>query len=564
VSSTHRRDAATRSCERRALASGLLGALAMISNRAIVFAIVASPALACTTTPTDTTAVRNVACGEYASFDGDTLVFDDAEGFAATYRCLVDTAADDDALAAFEADIGGHRSLRVAIAEQTEALVAEGALTRLNLPYLMYVPDPYLRSIADGSGRVRIGDRLVTITDDALGRERGGGSDECATYRHLGSWSDDGVLTVEWAGNLALGDAWLGGAGTVARGYQLTITDGGERLVPDGGATIAAASSYGAEELCERSRSFALYDRVALIQGNFGVRGNFEVVAVRSDGRLQHFYRINDGSSFPWIEGPIFAAAPGGYSAVSMIQSSFGAQGNFEVVAAIAGGLGIEHHVRDNDLPNHPWSYTDTFGNQSYNGVSLIERADGTFQVAASIDGVGLQSFERYNGGSTFDWSPPNPPFFDDIAYSAVSLVESSTGGLDLLTAHADGGLQHLSNDTMPLWPFEDVETFASEVYFDVSMIQSNFGGAGNFEAVAIRPDGSMHHFFRDNDFALPWHVGGTFGAGAWTGAALIQSNYDVQGNFEVVTSLGDGDLRHYYRRNDEYPNFPWVTGPVF
>jgi hypothetical protein len=37
-----------------------------------------------------------------------------------------------------------------------------------------------------------------------------------------------------------------------------------------------------------------------LIQSNFGIKGNFEVV-VRVLGGLQHWYRNNDDPTLPWI-----------------------------------------------------------------------------------------------------------------------------------------------------------------------------------------------------------------------------------------------------------------------
>jgi hypothetical protein len=72
----------------------------------------------------------------------------------------------------------------------------------------------------------------------------------------------------------------------------------------------------------------------ALIQSNFGSQGNFEVIVER-DGKLCHYWRDNDdgGSQpvFEWHETECFASNAG--SAPSLIQSTFGRQGNFEVAA---------------------------------------------------------------------------------------------------------------------------------------------------------------------------------------------------------------------------------------
>ena len=145
-------------------------------------------------------------------------------------------------------------------------------------------------------------------------------------------------------------------------------------------------------------------------------------------------------------------------------------------------------------------------------------------------------------------------------------MIYTDAGTLEIVAAQHGGGLEHFTHPGLyPPTGFTHVVTFGSEPYADVSLIQSNYGTVGNFEVVAVRPDGSMHHWFRNNDLSMPsWAAGALFGADANGGVALIQSNYDVQGNFGVVTSQLWGGLRHYYRRNDVYPTFPWVTGPAF
>jgi hypothetical protein len=496
-------------------------------------------------------------------FDGRTLVFAGADAFADAYRCLAAAAPDEDALVDFEADLGGYRSLRRAIVDQTAALVARDALTRMNLPDLMYFPDPYLRTLVNGDAQVRIGDALVTVTDELLGRDRGD-DPRPGCYRNLGRWRDgDGDLTlsVEWVANLPLASSWLGVAGTATRTYRTQIVDREEHLVPVGPAALAARASYDNEETCERA-SDAYFDRVSLIQSNFGVQGNFEVVAALDDGGLQHFYRINDGASFPWIVGPVFSEGYH-YLAVSLIQGSFFTQGNFELVAALDGG-GIEHFYRDNDNPDHPWTSTAVFGGaQQYTGVSLVESGGGNLEVVASVAGGGLAYFLRWNL-APLTWSP-SAIFSPTIAYDAVSMIYTDADTLEIVAAQHGGGLEHFTHPGVyPPPNFTHVATFGSEPYADVSLIQSNYGTVGNFEVVAVRPDGSMHHWFRDNDLATPWAAGALFGADGNGGVALIQSNYGVQGNFEVVTSQLWGGLRHYYRRNDVPPAFPWVTGPGF
>src|SRR5271157_1966818 len=65
----------------------------------------------------------------------------------------------------------------------------------------------------------------------------------------------------------------------------------------------------------------------SLIQSNFGLKGNFELVVPMSDGGLVHYWRNNDDPELPWY-GPVkFGEAKGRFNSSSLIQSNFGSQG---------------------------------------------------------------------------------------------------------------------------------------------------------------------------------------------------------------------------------------------
>jgi len=89
----------------------------------------------------------------------------------------------------------------------------------------------------------------------------------------------------------------------------------------------------------------------ALIQSNLGSQGNFEVVVKRGD-TLQRYFRDHDDPGYPWHKeetlSDIIRYPP------ALIQSSFGAKGNFEVLTKR--GRCIVHFWRNNDIPGFPWS----------------------------------------------------------------------------------------------------------------------------------------------------------------------------------------------------------------
>jgi len=84
----------------------------------------------------------------------------------------------------------------------------------------------------------------------------------------------------------------------------------------------------------------------ALIQSSFGRQGNFELVVPQGD-RLRHYWRDNDRPERPWRRGAALtgfgANIPGLRSVpvgVSMFQSNLGGAGNLEILARFQGQSG--------------------------------------------------------------------------------------------------------------------------------------------------------------------------------------------------------------------------------
>ena len=88
-----------------------------------------------------------------------------------------------------------------------------------------------------------------------------------------------------------------------------------------------------------------------MIQGKFGDRGNFEL-AVREGNKLRHYWRANDASGLPWHKGVLF----GDHITYqpSFIQGNFGDRGNFELLTKR--GNCLVHFWRNNDASGLPWS----------------------------------------------------------------------------------------------------------------------------------------------------------------------------------------------------------------
>ncbi len=316
----------------------------------------------------------------------------------------------------------------------------------------------------------------------------------------------------------------------------------------------------------------------ALIQSRFGRKGNFEVVAPVASGGLAHYWRNNDNPSLPWSAPTFFGA--GQFDAVSLIQSNFGSPGNLEVVARAGDQLmslwreGPPGFTWHGPYPIVVEGAGGPCSRRPVSGVTgdpaLIQSrygAQGNFEVIVPLLSGGIAHYFRDNDASGLPWK--GAPVFATSAgtIAAVTLIQSnfgSPGNLEVI-ARAGDRLVFLWRDSSLAWhgpfPFVADGREVSGVASNPSLVQSRFGVQGNFELVVPLATGGFAFFWRDNDVqpGLPWH--GPFGMETRTrfeALSLIQSNFDDPGNLEVVARIGD-QLAHSWR--DSGPNFLW-NGP--
>ncbi|UEP39795.1 DUF1929 domain-containing protein (plasmid) [Burkholderia ambifaria] len=164
---------------------------------------------------------------------------------------------------------------------------------------------------------------------------------------------------------------------------------------------------------------------VSLIQGNYaGADGNKVLELVTwVDGRLEHWYCLG-GSS--WARGEVIVPSGVG-GAPALIQSTYGTQGNFEVLVPLAAG-GISHYVRYNDSANHPWAYGATFGTGRYVAAGLLQAqfGSGNFEAVGLRDTGDVDTFYRQGTGPWAAGYAQSP-----ISYGKLELVGRSDGAFD-------------------------------------------------------------------------------------------------------------------------------------
>ena len=319
-----------------------------------------------------------------------------------------------------------------------------------------------------------------------------------------------------------------------------------------------------------------------LIQGRFGVRGNFEMVvpAPGIQGGLAHYVRLNDQAFVPWA-GPNAFGQGVFVQGVSMIQSNFGSPGNLEVIARtggeLVGGGELVAFVRDSGPAFHWFGPIPIRVNgQPISGLSgdpcFIQSRFGTrgnFELVVPLASGGIAHYDRNNDDPSFPWFGPNVFGADVGIFSAVSLIQSNFGtpGNLEVVAIFQGQLLHFSRDSGPGFHWFGPEPVIANgravtgVTGNPSLIQSRFLTRGNFELVVPIFEGGLAHFDRNNDDpAFPWFGPNIFGLdlGGFGSVSLIQSNFGNPGNLELVVTA-EGVLEAFFR--DSGPAFHWF-GP--
>jgi hypothetical protein len=303
----------------------------------------------------------------------------------------------------------------------------------------------------------------------------------------------------------------------------------------------------------------------SLIQSHFkkadpSVAGNFEVVVpltVNGHVQLTHFWRDNSTTAnSPWQLGaPVTVPTDQVLGPGCIIQSSFGSEGNFEVIVPIVGPDGhavLQHYWRDDPSnPKQPW-----------------QRALQVTQPRDIVTGPGC-------------------------------IIQSTRGNRDIhivvpiMGTNGKPQLRHISRSgaTGP-WVTNaaSITRPGDEVAGGAVIIESDFGDGGgdhnNFEVlVGLRmPTGNIEvrHFWHDTSDSPTWTCGQRVTASASdtivlppmspppdpfaaSGLALIQSDYPKggpHGDFEALIAQGTQWIGSYARFN-ESATPQWAGGWV-
>ncbi|MCP3936374.1 MAG: right-handed parallel beta-helix repeat-containing protein, partial [Actinomycetia bacterium] len=291
--------------------------------------------------------------------------------------------------------------------------------------------------------------------------------------------------------------------------------------------------------------TLGVFDGVTLIQSSFssgGNVGNLEVIA-RQGKNLHAFFRGDTQETLAWRQGIQIAGDAAGDPV--LIQSSFGAEGNFELVYPSTLG-GVAHRYRANDEDKYPWLDGGRFATElgDVDGVSLIqttytsdEDPEGNLEAIVR-KGQNLHHFYRAYTGDTpnpFEWRR-GAHFANDASGDPV-LIQSSFGVKGTLPdPYAEGDENGYKAQNVTIRDLTIVK-YANP---------AQTGAVGGF-----RP--GLDWVIEGNTVAWNHGTGIKF-----RGAAVVHDNY-THHNGQYGISCGDGNTSQ--DRGGELPEWGWFGG---
>ena len=273
--------------------------------------------------------------------------------------------------------------------------------------------------------------------------------------------------------------------------------------------------------------------------GDGALHRNFELLAPSANHSFTHWWRDNSSNSLPWAK----AETMGNDVAIDLTFTGTTYNRNFETIYTTTGSR-LHHWYFDQT--SGKWFDGGIFGPTNCIGCVGFCESDygiGNFEVVVAVQGG---SFEHWYRAGV--WAK-SVSFGSGFLTAGPSLLESTYGNLEFVGTCLDGTMQHWYRNGAN-WIGDQV--FGSGVKSHACMIQGQFGtdvdsGNGNFELCVAMPNGTVQHWWRNNQStSFPWALGATFGSNVNKVIALLQGSFGF--NLEVIVERNDGMLQHYWR----------------
>ncbi len=295
----------------------------------------------------------------------------------------------------------------------------------------------------------------------------------------------------------------------------------------------------------------------SMIWSTYGNRGNFELVVPLSSGGLARYWRDNDNENLPWNGPEVFGLDAGMISGVSLIQSNFGEQGNLELVAVDIGGHSLMHFWRDSG-PSYDWHGPNKISKESFvplfsgNPAMIWSKSGqrGNFDVVVPRAEGGFSYYWRDNDDPELSWHGPIDFAINAGTFDALTMIQSNFEGHFEIVTRSGDQLFFFWRSPEPESEWHGPEPIATGVTGTPSMIQSDNGTKGNFELVTPLTSGGLGYYWRDNDDPhLHWYGPFMFGMnmGKVDAVSLIQGDFGEAGNLELA-ALVDNQIAFFWQ----------------
>jgi hypothetical protein len=287
---------------------------------------------------------------------------------------------------------------------------------------------------------------------------------------------------------------------------------------------------------------------------------NFELAAPSDGGAVAHWWRDNGSAGLPWSKSTVFGTdarpEPPTFTATTYNR-------NFELVYPT-----VDDRLRHwwFDQAKQRWNEGELFASDVMGPAGFIESSygPGNFEVVHCTTDARLQHWWR---DGSLHWHK-DQLFGSDMMIMGPTLIQSTYGNLELVAVLGSGEMQHWWRDDAADMTWKSGASFGSGVNSSPCMIQGQFGMSdeydnGNFELCVAVPDGTVQHWWRDNgsdSSANHWFRSATFGADVKRVIALVQGSFGF--NLEMIAIRTDGQLQHYWR-DDSGWNAGVIIGPT-
>lgn len=196
-----------------------------------------------------------------------------------------------------------------------------------------------------------------------------------------------------------------------------------------------------------------------------------------------------------------------------------------------------------------------------HNG-NLYESGNGALHRNLEVVGsIGSRVQHRWReGGAPWTWGAA-ASFATDAAVCPTLIGTTYNRNMEVVYTTTGGRLHHWWMGGGGSGPWNDGGVFGPTGCTGVpGFVQGDYNAPGNFEVVVSIAGNRLQHVWRDG---AGWHNGAVFGSNiVRSGATLVQGSYGApHGNLECVAVRTDGTMQHFWRNES---TFAWTAGAIF